>query len=64
MTEEKQVNEQTQQNLEVVMAEMRSMREKAKNMENKMNALTKWVGYFFVEKKIFLTEIGIFSLKL
>ncbi|CAA22146.1 Heat shock transcription factor hsf-1 [Caenorhabditis elegans] len=39
--EDKQVNEQTQQNLEVVMAEMRAMREKAKNMEDKMNKLTK-----------------------
>uniref|UniRef100_A0A8R1HVJ4 HSF-type DNA-binding domain-containing protein n=1 Tax=Caenorhabditis japonica TaxID=281687 RepID=A0A8R1HVJ4_CAEJA len=41
IVEDKQVNEQTQQNLEVVMAEMRSMREKARNMEAKMNSLTK-----------------------
>ncbi|CAP36087.2 Protein CBR-HSF-1 [Caenorhabditis briggsae] len=40
-TEDKVVNEQTQQSLEIVMAEMRSMREKAKNMEDKMNKLTK-----------------------
>ncbi|PIC53337.1 hypothetical protein B9Z55_003080 [Caenorhabditis nigoni] len=40
-TEDKVVNEQTQQSLDIVMAEMRSMREKAKNMEDKMNKLTK-----------------------
>ncbi|EGT38457.1 hypothetical protein CAEBREN_21581 [Caenorhabditis brenneri] len=39
--EDKQVNEQTQQSLDIVMAEMRSMREKAKNMEDKMSKLTK-----------------------
>ncbi|PIC39985.1 hypothetical protein B9Z55_011488 [Caenorhabditis nigoni] len=40
-TEGKVVNEQTQQSLDMVMAEMRSMREMAKNMEDKMNKLTK-----------------------
>ncbi|CAO4371527.1 unnamed protein product [Caenorhabditis nigoni] len=40
-TEGKVVNEQTQQSLDIVMAEMRSMREMAKNMEDKMNKLTK-----------------------
>ncbi|UMM14463.1 hypothetical protein L5515_002259 [Caenorhabditis briggsae] len=40
-TEDKVVNEQTQQSLDIVMAEVRSMREKAKNMEDKMNKLTK-----------------------
>uniref|UniRef100_A0A1I7TU59 HSF_DOMAIN domain-containing protein n=1 Tax=Caenorhabditis tropicalis TaxID=1561998 RepID=A0A1I7TU59_9PELO len=39
--EEKQVSEQTQQNLDIVMSEMRSIRDKAKNMEDKMNKLTK-----------------------
>ncbi|KAF1769787.1 hypothetical protein GCK72_001604 [Caenorhabditis remanei] len=41
VTEDKQVSEQTQQSLDIVMAEMRAMREKAKNMEDKMNKLTK-----------------------
>ncbi|CAI2298092.1 unnamed protein product [Caenorhabditis sp. 36 PRJEB53466] len=41
VVEDKQASEQTQQNLEVMMAEMRMMRDKARNMESKMNSLTK-----------------------